>query len=195
MILERRSRREGNQAMRWLTLILLVLTATSLPAGAAMAQTGAVVTTPGDGFLSLRSEPGTKGGRRLVKIPHGTLLTLDECDRSTGDDVWCRTSYAGMRGWVYNKYLSYDLAQSAPAVLRAVAQECTPNWCKAEVDQIIGDFATVLFRCLKPNCEGAIAFLRREKGRWTLVDYGTGLTPDDLVGYGFPRDVVRHLVQ
>jgi len=156
--------------------------------------TRVVVTTPGDGFLSLRSEASTKAGRRLLKIPHGTLLSVTGCDGSTPDEAWCQTAYAGKQGWVYNRYLSYTDAKHAPEILRAVADVCTRAWCEASVEKLIGDYASVLLACTKQDCESAIAFLARKKGRWTLVDYGTGLTPQDLVGYGFPPDVARHLV-
>jgi len=65
---------------------------------------------------------------------------------------------------------------------------------RASVEQVIDDFASVLFGCTQPNCESAIAYLKRTNGRWALVDYGTGLSPEDLVGYGFPADVARALV-
>lgn len=63
------------------------------------------VHTPGDGFLALRSEPTTRRGRRLVKIPHGTRLTLDECVTRPSDGPWCRTSFQGLVGWVSERYL------------------------------------------------------------------------------------------
>lgn len=63
------------------------------------------VHTPGDGFLALRSEPTIRRGRRLVKIPHGTRLTLDECVTRPSDGPWCRTSFQGLVGWVSERYL------------------------------------------------------------------------------------------
>lgn len=63
------------------------------------------VHTPGDGFLALRSEPTIRSGRRILKIPHGTLVTLGECVSRPSDGRWCRTSYKGQRGWVFDRYL------------------------------------------------------------------------------------------
>lgn len=67
------------------------------------------VNSPGDGWLALRTEPSTKTGRRILKIPHGTLLTLYTCTgvRTSGRlrARWCRTSYRGYEGWVFDYYL------------------------------------------------------------------------------------------
>lgn len=63
------------------------------------------VNTPGDGFLALRSEPTTKSGRRLVKIPHGTPIQLGGCQRDQGGN-WCQTSYNGFSGWVFDRYVT-----------------------------------------------------------------------------------------
>ena len=63
------------------------------------------VNTPGDGFLALRSEPTTRRGKRLLKIPHGTVLTLGDCVTRPGDGRWCRASFQGEIGWVFDRYL------------------------------------------------------------------------------------------
>jgi hypothetical protein len=63
------------------------------------------VYTPGDGFLALRSEPSIRRGKRLVKIPHDTLLTLGECVTREDDGRWCRTGFRGEVGWVFERYL------------------------------------------------------------------------------------------
>ena len=63
------------------------------------------VHTPGDGFLALRSEPTIRSGRRVLKIPHGTLVTLGECVSRPNDGRWCRTSFKGQSGWVFDRYL------------------------------------------------------------------------------------------
>jgi hypothetical protein len=72
--------------------------------GSAARET-ARVNTPGDGFLALRSEPSIRRGARLLKIPHGTLLTLDECITREDDGRWCRTAFRGEVGWVSDRYL------------------------------------------------------------------------------------------
>jgi hypothetical protein len=63
------------------------------------------VNTPGDGFLALRSEPSTRRGSRLAKIPHGTTIELGDCAPSTGRGNWCRTRYDGKAGWVLDLYV------------------------------------------------------------------------------------------
>lgn len=65
----------------------------------------ATVHTPGDGFLALRSDPSIRRGRRLDKIPHGTVLTLDECRTWPEDCRWCRTRFRGQTGWVFERYV------------------------------------------------------------------------------------------
>lgn len=63
-----------------------------------------IVNSPDDGFLALRSEPTTKSGKRLAKIPHGTALRLGVC-QPTSNGSWCQTSYAGLSGWVLDRYV------------------------------------------------------------------------------------------
>lgn len=63
------------------------------------------VHTPGDGFLALRSEPSAQEGFRLNKIPHGTSVTLESCAPSNIRYHWCRTTYQGQSGWVFDRYL------------------------------------------------------------------------------------------
>ena len=63
------------------------------------------VHTPGDGFLALRSEPTTSSGRRILKIPHGSVLTLDQCVSRPNDGRWCKTTFKGRVGWVFERYL------------------------------------------------------------------------------------------
>ncbi len=63
------------------------------------------VHAPGDGFLALRSDPTVRRGKRLLKIPHGARLTLDECIAHSNDGRWCRTTFRGKTGWVFDQYL------------------------------------------------------------------------------------------
>ena len=60
----------------------------------------AVVNTPGDGFLSVRSEPSTQQGERLAKIPNGTELALDDYVRPSATQRRCRVVSQGQEGWV-----------------------------------------------------------------------------------------------
>ena len=156
----------------------------------------ATVNSPGDGFLALRSAPSARRGHRLSKIPHGTRLTLQRCDVAAGEHHWCKTTYKDQSGWVLDRYLSREATGGHGEILSAVAGACPKDWCEASVERVLGGYASVLFRCRKTNCENAIGYLKRQSnGDWTLVDYGTGLTPNELVGYGFPVDVATPLTQ
>jgi len=73
-------------------------------------------------------------------------------------------------------------APSDKAILQAVASACGAGSCIASVEQVIDEYASVLFRCTQPNCERAIAYLKRNNDRWALVDHVTSLTPEDLSG-------------
>ncbi len=78
----------------------------------------AVVNTPGDGFLALRSEPTIKSGKRLAKIPHGTTIRLGVCQPASDGSAWCQTTYNGVTGWVLDRYL---LLNNAVPVNRATS--------------------------------------------------------------------------
>ena len=75
------------------------------------AGTPARVNSPGDGFLALRSEPNSQTGERILQIPHGATIIVGECigakrvDNKSGR--WCRTSYNGSSGWVFDGFLIY----------------------------------------------------------------------------------------
>jgi len=81
----------------------------TVPALGSDAGTTATVNAPSDRFLALRSEPSTQRGRRLSKIPHGTRLTLGRCDVAAREHHWCRTTYRGQSGWVFDRYLLRDM--------------------------------------------------------------------------------------
>ena len=76
-------------------------------------QTGttARVYTPGDGFLALRSDPDAELGYRITTIPHGTTIKVTDClsysyvGKKRGR--WCRTTYDGYDGWIFDAYLIY----------------------------------------------------------------------------------------
>ena len=75
----------------------------SIPAGTS------VVNSPADGFLALRTLPNHKTGTRIAKIPHGATITLSGCLKRTkiGNRTgrWCRTSYKGQNGWVFDAWV------------------------------------------------------------------------------------------
>lgn len=73
--------------------------------------TTAVVNSPGDGFLALRSLPNSQAGERILKIPHGATVLIGACGpivtpvKRSGR--WCEASYGGYDGWVFDAYLIY----------------------------------------------------------------------------------------
>jgi hypothetical protein len=171
----------------------------------------AVVNTPGDGFPALRSEPSTQQGSRLARIPHGTELELGECVRTSPTQRWCRTGYRGQHGWVLDTYVirvtdsevgnrsgggtgTSDGADER-AILQVVSQLCTPDWCRPEVERVPGRYATAVLACIRVDCDGAIAFLEKKGDTREMVDDGTGITAEDLIGCGFPAEVGEELTR
>lgn len=75
------------------------------------ATSSARANSPGDGFLALRTMPSSESGERILKIPHGAAVSVGGClpavrsGRKTGR--WCRASYNGYSGWVFDAYLVY----------------------------------------------------------------------------------------
>ena len=73
--------------------------------------TTARVNSPSDGFLALRTFPSSDTGARILQIPHGAVITVGGCLNSTrtGGKAgrWCRASYNGYSGWVYDAFLVY----------------------------------------------------------------------------------------
>lgn len=67
------------------------------------------VNTPGDGYLALRTAPSSVRGQRILKIPHGTLITVYNCGGITitsgSRGRWCQTVYEDNQGWVFDAYL------------------------------------------------------------------------------------------
>lgn len=70
------------------------------------------VSSPGDGFLALRSEPNSETGYRILQIPHGATVKILGCQNyveRVGGRVgrWCRVSYDGYTGWAFDGWLVY----------------------------------------------------------------------------------------
>lgn len=70
------------------------------------------VNSPGDGFLALRSAPDSEKGERLAQIPHGTQVTLENCEKEqvkigSRTGRWCMVTYRGHTGWVFDAWLDY----------------------------------------------------------------------------------------
>lgn len=76
------------------------------------AYSAVTVNSPRDGYLALKSEPCVAPcGTMLLKIPHGTRLSLGTCkdalevaDKRRGR--WCSTSYGGYTGWVFDAFVT-----------------------------------------------------------------------------------------
>ncbi|MEQ1923963.1 MAG: hypothetical protein ABL952_15765 [Pyrinomonadaceae bacterium] len=81
--------------------------AANVPPPTTTTGSAARVNSPGDGFLALRSSPSSQSGQRILKIPHGATIVLGECLSSSGKGRWCRTSYGGYSGWVFDAFLVY----------------------------------------------------------------------------------------
>ena len=69
----------------------------------------AKVNSPRDGFLALRSEPGTETGYRVMKIPHNATVKIQTCREPSyvgkRRGRWCDVIYGDQRGWVFDAYL------------------------------------------------------------------------------------------
>jgi hypothetical protein len=81
---------------------------TDIDAGFAIA----IVNSPGDGFLALRSEPSVEHGKLLEKIPHGTVIELNNCEKNQVTVAgrkgrWCQVNFADQSGYVFDAYLLY----------------------------------------------------------------------------------------
>ncbi|MEJ7849175.1 MAG: hypothetical protein WKF92_13920 [Pyrinomonadaceae bacterium] len=68
--------------------------------------------SPRDGFLALRSEPDAEYGERLAKIPHGTVIELNNCEKekvTIGSKTgrWCLVTYGDHAGYVFDAWLIY----------------------------------------------------------------------------------------
>lgn len=74
-------------------------------------QSSALVNSPGDGFLALRTLPSSSAGDRIYAIPHGARVFLNGCLAATriGDKTgrWCRARYSTYNGWVFDAWLTY----------------------------------------------------------------------------------------
>jgi hypothetical protein len=70
------------------------------------------VNSPNDGFLALRDKPDADQGERIVKIPHGSLVTIENCQKnkvSIGgrSGRWCLISWDQYEGYVFDAWLIY----------------------------------------------------------------------------------------
>lgn len=67
------------------------------------------VSSPGDGFLALRTYPSAATGDRILQIPHGASVTVMAClPKAAGKKGrWCRVDYNGNIGWAFDGFLIY----------------------------------------------------------------------------------------
>lgn len=69
------------------------------------------VAPTGDGFLAMRSLPSSEIGERVRQIPNGATVALGGCLPRTrvGNKTgrWCRATYGGNTGWVFDAWLIY----------------------------------------------------------------------------------------
>jgi hypothetical protein len=72
----------------------------------------AIVNSPNDGFLALRSEPSVEKGKLLAKIPHASVIQLNNCEKNQvtvagHEGRWCQVNYADQTGYVFDAFLIY----------------------------------------------------------------------------------------
>lgn len=72
----------------------------------------AIVNSPGDGFLALRSEPSVENGKLMAKIPHGSVIQLNNCEKNQVTVAgrkgrWCQVNFADQTGYVFDAFLIY----------------------------------------------------------------------------------------
>jgi len=80
-----------------------------------------------------------------------------------------------------------DTAALIVATKAFVLKESPGMQAKVAVEKIDGDYARV--RVSSSATDTAHAFLKRKKGRWTVLTLGTGLTPDEYRGLGIPKSL------
>ena len=67
-----------------------------------------------------------------------------------------------------------------------LAQESYTAPMKIEVEKVEGDYARVMVTPKDGQTDGALVFLKREKGVWRGLTIGTGFDPDDLAKLHVP---------
>jgi hypothetical protein len=84
--------------------------AATTPAVDATGYVSARVNSPNDGFLALRDKPHAEFGNRIERIPHGAVVTIENCgatQRRLGgrSGRWCMVTYNGKTGYVFDAFL------------------------------------------------------------------------------------------
>jgi hypothetical protein len=71
-----------------------------------------------------------------------------------------------------------------------LAAQSYPADMKIKVEKVEGGYARVAITPKDPTkMDGAIAFLKREKGQWKGLDIGTGWDPTDLEKLHIPKSL------
>lgn len=156
---------------RWMLLALCTALVVSAPTWAYGFQDGPVmINTPGDGFLALRSEPTTKSGRRLAKIPHGTQIWLGECRSASNGAHWCQTTFQGFTGWVLDRYVvSIESFPTNRATPEAAPGRDRPVMVGGDPDfGACGALGVV--RGLDPHGDGFLALRSGPSAKTRLID-------------------------
>jgi hypothetical protein len=83
-----------------------------VPSNSSPGTVTARVNSPGDGFLALRNEPDPEYGDRIAKIPHGSTVVINNCERATvtiggRKGRWCQVEFNGQTGYVFDAWLVY----------------------------------------------------------------------------------------
>jgi len=75
------------------------------------------------------------------------------------------------------------------ATKKYLAAESYPADMKITVEKVEGDYARVAAAPKDPKMDGAIAFLKRERGKWKGLTIGTGWDPADLDKLHIPKSL------
>ncbi len=169
-------------------LAVLVLLLASVPAvrdAEAMGTIQRYVCTYDYYGLKLRPEPN-QNKTELLKIPHRTLLTLENL---SDDGLWAYTTYRGKEGWVMMKYLTeYDpgpVPSGAPGPGRTTpAPTAVP--VVDHINEINAEFSAMM-RNPEPVDMTVVVTRRgtRCNLRWAPSTYSTAIRTDVLYGETF----------
>ena len=75
------------------------------------------------------------------------------------------------------------------ATKKYLAAESYTAPMKIEVEKVQGDYARVMVTPKDGQTDGALVFLKREKGVWRGLTIGTGFDPDDLAKLHIPASL------
>jgi hypothetical protein len=75
------------------------------------------------------------------------------------------------------------------ATKKYLAAESYTAPMKIEVEKVEGDYARVMVEPKDKQTDGALVFLKREKGIWRGLTLGTGFDPEDLAKLHIPASL------